>query len=364
MTAAAAGASARATTRCWCACASCAARPGAPTASSAQVWLEGDHLCAPALARGRPLRRRWSAESAWAAAGAARPGRSGRRACALRARRAVRRASARWSRRRRIGFADRAAAGRRTARRRAHAWCSTGCRTPATSAASCAARRRFGVRAGGGAQGHGGAVVAQGAARRHGRALRAAPGRGPASRATCDALALPLRGHQLARAAALLHRCALPRPCAWVFGHEGQGVSPALLARCALTLRIPQPGGEESLNVAAAAAVCLYESCASASRSVDQPVRAGCRAGWWWRSPRSTCASTTARRCPRGASSPRPRAPRSGSSPARRTCCRAGARCGSAPGAPGRSSGRSTCVLCGASAGGSLPRSKSSGISG
>jgi TrmH family RNA methyltransferase len=52
----------------------------------------------------------------------------------------------------------------------------------------------------------------------------------------------------------------LPSPCAWVFGHEGQGVSPALLARCALQVRIPQPGGEESLNVAAAAAVCLYES--------------------------------------------------------------------------------------------------------
>jgi len=52
----------------------------------------------------------------------------------------------------------------------------------------------------------------------------------------------------------------LPSPCAWVLGHEGQGVSDALLARCALQLRIPQPGGEESLNVAAAAAVCLYES--------------------------------------------------------------------------------------------------------
>jgi len=53
---------------------------------------------------------------------------------------------------------------------------------------------------------------------------------------------------------------ALPWPCAWVLGHEGQGVSAALLARCALQVRIPQPGGEESLNVAAAAAVCLYES--------------------------------------------------------------------------------------------------------
>jgi TrmH family RNA methyltransferase len=45
-----------------------------------------------------------------------------------------------------------------------------------------------------------------------------------------------------------------------VLGHEGQGVSADLMARCALTVRIPQPGGEESLNVAAAAAICLYES--------------------------------------------------------------------------------------------------------
>jgi TrmH family RNA methyltransferase len=57
-----------------------------------------------------------------------------------------------------------------------------------------------------------------------------------------------------------LHRVALPSPCAWVMGHEGQGVSAGLMARCALRVGIPQPGGEESLNVAAAAAICLYES--------------------------------------------------------------------------------------------------------
>jgi RNA methyltransferase, TrmH family len=61
-------------------------------------------------------------------------------------------------------------------------------------------------------------------------------------------------------AAQSLHEAALPWPCAWVLGHEGQGVSAALAASCGLMLRIPQPGGEESLNVAAAAAVCLYES--------------------------------------------------------------------------------------------------------
>ncbi len=63
-----------------------------------------------------------------------------------------------------------------------------------------------------------------------------------------------------------LHQAALPVPCAWVLGHEGQGVAPALLARCALQVRIPQPGGEESLNVAAAAAICLYESATRLSR--------------------------------------------------------------------------------------------------
>ncbi len=58
----------------------------------------------------------------------------------------------------------------------------------------------------------------------------------------------------------LLHSVALPEPCAWVMGHEGQGVAPDVMARCALRVRIPQPGGEESLNVAAATAICLYES--------------------------------------------------------------------------------------------------------
>lgn len=53
---------------------------------------------------------------------------------------------------------------------------------------------------------------------------------------------------------------ALPDPCAWILGHEGQGVGEAVMAQCNLSVAIPQPGGEESLNVAAAAAVCLYES--------------------------------------------------------------------------------------------------------
>jgi TrmH family RNA methyltransferase len=58
----------------------------------------------------------------------------------------------------------------------------------------------------------------------------------------------------------VLPEAELPDPCAWVFSHEGQGIGPELLARCGLAVRIPQPGGEESLNVAAAGAICLYES--------------------------------------------------------------------------------------------------------
>lgn len=46
---------------------------------------------------------------------------------------------------------------------------------------------------------------------------------------------------------------------AWVFGAEGRGVSPALIARAGLRIRIPMPGAVESLNVGAAAAVCLFE---------------------------------------------------------------------------------------------------------
>jgi TrmH family RNA methyltransferase len=72
-----------------------------------------------------------------------------------------------------------------------------------------------------------------------------------------DDLRIPLLAAS-SHALATLDEAALPYPCAWVLGHEGQGVAAALLARCAQTLRIPQPGGEESLNVAAAAAICLY----------------------------------------------------------------------------------------------------------
>jgi TrmH family RNA methyltransferase len=62
---------------------------------------------------------------------------------------------------------------------------------------------------------------------------------------------------------ALLCQQKLPMPCAWVLGHEGQGVCAELEARAQTYVRIAQPGGEESLNVASAAAICLHASATS-----------------------------------------------------------------------------------------------------
>ncbi len=59
-------------------------------------------------------------------------------------------------------------------------------------------------------------------------------------------------------AAPKLYDLDLTGPCAFAFGNEGAGLSPALLRACR-PFTIPMPGGTESLNVAAAAAVALFE---------------------------------------------------------------------------------------------------------
>lgn len=53
----------------------------------------------------------------------------------------------------------------------------------------------------------------------------------------------------------------------WLFGGEGQGVSGQLASRATLKVTIPMPGGTESLNVAAAAAICFYERARQLSTS-------------------------------------------------------------------------------------------------
>jgi TrmH family RNA methyltransferase len=78
-----------------------------------------------------------------------------------------------------------------------------------------------------------------------------------------DAIAVPMVATS-SHAGEFLHQARLPWPCAWLLGHEGQGLDEALAARAQLAVRIVQPGGEESLNVAAAAAICLHASAAGA----------------------------------------------------------------------------------------------------
>jgi TrmH family RNA methyltransferase len=45
-----------------------------------------------------------------------------------------------------------------------------------------------------------------------------------------------------------------------VFGGEGSGLSDEITRRADLRVTIPMAPGTESLNVAAAAAICLYQS--------------------------------------------------------------------------------------------------------
>jgi TrmH family RNA methyltransferase len=58
---------------------------------------------------------------------------------------------------------------------------------------------------------------------------------------------------------------ALGRPTAWLFGTEAHGLPPELAEAADARVRVPIHGRAESLNLAAAAAVCLY-SCARAQR--------------------------------------------------------------------------------------------------
>jgi TrmH family RNA methyltransferase len=52
----------------------------------------------------------------------------------------------------------------------------------------------------------------------------------------------------------------LSGPVAWLFGNEAHGLDPAVAARADHRIRIPIHGRAESLNLAAAAAICLYAS--------------------------------------------------------------------------------------------------------
>ncbi|SDH35814.1 RNA methyltransferase, TrmH family [Microbacterium pygmaeum] len=64
----------------------------------------------------------------------------------------------------------------------------------------------------------------------------------------------------------LASRALLAEPTAWLFGNEARGLEQEAIALADVSLRLPIYGSAESLNLATAASVCLYET-AFAQRS-------------------------------------------------------------------------------------------------
>ncbi|WP_439386145.1 TrmH family RNA methyltransferase [Amycolatopsis lexingtonensis] len=87
----------------------------------------------------------------------------------------------------------------------------------------------------------------------------------PATLAACSAAGLrTFAAHGYADAE--LDRVDLTAPTAWVFGNEAHGLPADVLDRTDLAVRIPLYGKAESLNLATAAAVCVYTSALAAHR--------------------------------------------------------------------------------------------------
>jgi len=63
----------------------------------------------------------------------------------------------------------------------------------------------------------------------------------------------------------------LAGPVAWVFGNEARGLAPAIADTVDLTVSIPHAGRAESLNLAAAASVCLMTTAACQAGRVVRP---------------------------------------------------------------------------------------------
>ena len=63
----------------------------------------------------------------------------------------------------------------------------------------------------------------------------------------------------VASGGASLYDARLAGRVALAVGNEGAGLAPALVAQATQKVTIPMPGGMESINAAAAAAVCLFE---------------------------------------------------------------------------------------------------------
>lgn len=65
-----------------------------------------------------------------------------------------------------------------------------------------------------------------------------------------------------------LYEVDLRGPLFWLVGNEGAGLSAELVAAAKVRATIPLAAGTESLNVAAATAVCLFEACRQRTREL------------------------------------------------------------------------------------------------
>lgn len=75
-------------------------------------------------------------------------------------------------------------------------------------------------------------------------------------------------------AAVSLYETDLRRPVAWLLGNEGAGVSAAMLGLATGVVGIPLASDSESLNVAAAGAICMFEALRQRSGLAGAPSRA------------------------------------------------------------------------------------------
>lgn len=84
-------------------------------------------------------------------------------------------------------------------------------------------------------------------------------------------VAADVNGHDLLEAR---EQGELAAPTAWVFGNEARGLAPEVVAQCDTSLVVPIYGSAESMNLATAASVCLYESAFSHRCGADSPANA------------------------------------------------------------------------------------------
>ncbi|MEN9491615.1 MAG: hypothetical protein RJA63_2064 [Pseudomonadota bacterium] len=79
--------------------------------------------------------------------------------------------------------------------------------------------------------------------------------------------AQPVYVTSLGAGARSLYALNLLEPAVWVFGAEGTGVPEELMGLASQKVIVPMPGKVESLNVSAAAAVCLFEQVRQRART-------------------------------------------------------------------------------------------------